>query len=134
MSILLKIVCLAVIATFFIVWVAVIILDAREIKKIKKVIKCLKPGDMFLNWDDNKNPFEKSVDLIIIKDKTEDYVLYEYTSVNVKRLENSTNQFKIKSQGYTYENSKSVKSFVKYTLNKDFQTISSINDEIITVL
>ena len=134
MSILLKIVCLAVCLVFFVFWVAVIILDTREIKKNKKVIKHLKPGDMFLNWDDNKNPFEKSVDLIIIKDKTEDYVLYEYTSVNVERLENSTNQFKIKSQGYTYENSKSIKSFVKYTLNDDLQTISSINDEIITVL
>ena len=134
MSILLKIVCLAVCLVFFVFWVAVIILDTREIKKNKKVIKHLKPGDMFLNWDDNKNPFKKSVDLIIIKDKTEDYVLYEYTSVNVERLENSTNQFKIKSQGYTYENSKSIKSFVKYTLNDDLQTISSINDEIITVL
>lgn len=134
MSILLKIVCLAVCLVFFVFWVAVIILDTREIKKNKKLIKHLKPGDMFLNWDDNKNPFEKSVDLIIIKDKTEDYVLYEYTSVNVERLKNSTNQFKIKSQGYTYENSKSIKSFVKYTLNDDLQTISSINDEIITVL
>lgn len=134
MSMLLKIVCLAVCVIFFVFWVAVIILDTQEIKKTKKVIKYLKPGDMFLNWDDNKNPFKKNVDLIIIKDKTEDYVLYEYTSVNVERLENSTNQFKIKSQGYTYENSKSAKSFVKYTLNKDFQTISSINDKIITVL
>ena len=130
----LKIVCLTLIVAFFVFWITVISIDIREIKKNKKVIKRLKSGDMFLNWDDNKNPFKTNVDLIIIKDKTEDYILYEYTSVTVECLKNSTNQFKIKSRGYTYENSKSIKSFAKYTLKDDFQTISSINDEIITVL
>lgn len=134
MSMLLKIVCLVACVVFFVFWIAVIIHDTREIKKNKKIIKNLKPGDMFLNWDDNKNPFKKSVDMIVIKDKTKSYILYEYTSVDVECLENSTNQFKIKSRGYTYENSKSIKSFVQYTLNDGLQTISSINDGIITVL